>query len=117
MRTWVHSLTVTGKHLRQVINDGGEDLQSCKNTLEALQTCYENIKRLVSEDDWDWYFEDAYANIIVDLEILNDSNDARREDRLIDIGYDGYNPALEMTNNELRTFYDLCDEHSIWIGL
>lgn len=117
MRTWVHSLTVTGKILRQVINDGGEDLQSCKNTLEALQACYENIKRLVSEDDWNWYFEDAYMNIIGDLKILNDSDDARREDRLIDIGYDGYNPALEMINNELRTFYDLCDEHSIWIGL
>lgn len=117
MRTWQHSLNPTGSILRQTINNGNEDLQSCKDTLEALKTCYEQIKRLVSEEEWSFYYEDAFDNVVGDLEILNEPDDAKREDRLLDIGYDGYNPPLEMVNNELRTFYDLCDEHSIWIGL
>lgn len=51
MTEWRYKLEFHGKALRETINNGGEDLESCKATLQALKDCYDQIKRLV-KDDW-----------------------------------------------------------------
>lgn len=35
---WKYDLKSFGKELRQCINEGGEDLESCRKTLRALET-------------------------------------------------------------------------------
>ena len=51
------------------------------------------------------------------IEALNNPDEGKREDALLDGGYDGYNPALDCVNDSLKTFYDLCDYHRIWVGV
>ena len=50
---WKYDLKSFGKELRQCINEGGEDLESCRKTLRALENCYKLIKSKVPEDDWE----------------------------------------------------------------
>lgn len=116
MRKWWYSLNYAGKTLRQTISDGGEDLQSCKETLKALDWCYQEIKRKLAEDDW-MEIELEYDLLQSLMRIIDIADEAEREDRLIDIGYDGFNPALDAVNDVLSVFYDVCDNYSIWIGL
>lgn len=37
MVKWRYKLEFQGKALREIINNGGEDLESCKATLQALK--------------------------------------------------------------------------------
>lgn len=115
MVKWRYKLEFRGKALRETINNGGEDLESCKATLQALKNCYDQIKML-NKDDW-WEFEGEYETLLYYIETLNNPDESKRENALLDGGYAGYNPALECVNDSLRTFYDLCDYHRIWIGI
>ena len=109
---WKYKLNQHGKNLRNAINNGGDDLESCKVTLKALKDCYDQIKKLV-KDDW-WNFESDYDSLEYYIDVLNNPDEDKREDALLD---GGYNPALECVNDSLRVFYDLCDYYRIWIGI
>lgn len=112
---WKFSLGYWGIRLRKCINgDNPESLESCRTTLKMLKICYDKIHRIVTEDDW-WDFEDYYTTLESDIDVLNEEDDIKREDRLLAVGYDGYNPALECVNNNLKSFYDLCDYYRIFI--
>ena len=87
MVKWRYKLEFQGKALRETINNGGEDLESCKATLQVLKNCYDQIKRLV-EDDW-WNFESDYESLEHHIEVLNNPDESKREDALLDGGYDG----------------------------
>ena len=115
MIKWRYKLEYHGKALRETINTGGDDLESCKKTLLALKDCYDQIKSLVKAD-W-WEFESDYNTLNFYIEALNNPDEGKREDALLDGGYDGYNPALDCVNDSLKTFYDLCDYHRIWVGV
>ena len=115
MAEWRYKLEFHGKDLREKINNGGEDLESCKATLQALKDCYDQIKRLV-KDDW-WNFESDYDSLEYYIDVLNNPDEGAREDALLDGGYNGFNPALECVNDSLRAFYDLCDYYRIWVGV
>lgn len=115
MVKWRYKLEFQGKALRETINNGGEDLESCKATLQVLKNCYDQIKRLV-KDDW-WNFESDYESLEYCIEVLNNPDESKREDALLDCGYIGDNPALECVNDSLRAFYDLCDYYRIWVGI
>ena len=115
MTEWRYKLEFHGKALREKINNGGEDLESCKDTLQALKDCYDQIKRLV-KDDW-WNFESDYDSLEYYIDVLNNPDEGAREDALLDGGYNGFNPALECVNDSLRAFYDLCDYYRIWVGV
>ncbi len=97
---WKFSLGYWGIRLRKCING---------NNPESLE-----IHRIVTEDDW-WDFENYYTTLESDIDILNEEDNIKREDRLLAVGYDGYNPALECVNNNLKSFYDLCDYYRIFI--
>lgn len=115
MANWKYSIDTHGKILRAAIAYGGEDLQSCKNTITALKDCMDQIKKLVSEEEW-FSFEDLYENIESDISLLNIDDDEKRMDTFEKMGYTG-NPPLDIVNNNLAEFYDLCDSYLIWIGL
>lgn len=115
MTEWRYKLEFQGKSLRKTINNGSEDLESCKATLQALKNCYDQIKRLV-KDDW-WNFESDYESLEYYIEVLDNPDKSKREDALLDGGYNGDNPALECVNDNLRAFYDLCDYYRIWAGI
>ena len=115
MVNWTYKLEYHGKALREKINGGGDDLESCKATLQALKDCYDQIKRMV-KDNW-FNFESDYENLKYYIDVLNNPNESEREDALLDGGYDGYNPALECVNDILRAFYDLCDYYRIWVDV
>lgn len=112
---WEHNLNITGKALRETINDGGEDLESCKKTLLALLNCYWAIQRKVPEDDW-YEFEEEQENAKELLEIFSE-DEVLMNDHLLDRGYNEANLPLQATNESLRAFYDLCDYYKIWIGI
>ena len=113
---WKYDLKSFGKELRQCINEGGEDLESCRKTLRALENCYKLIKSKVSEDDEEEISEE-YRTVRQHIDILSIEDESEREDRLLDENFDGYNPALECVNDDLRIFYNICDDYSIWIGV
>ena len=115
MVEWQYKLQFYGKALRETINNGGEDLESCKATLQALKNCYDQIKML-NKDDW-WEFEGEYETLLYYIETLNNPDESKRENALLDGGYAGYNPALECVNDSLRAFYDLCNYYRIWVGI
>lgn len=115
MVRWKYKLDFWGKALREKINNGGEDLESCKATLQALKKCYDQIKKM-AKDDW-MNFESDYESLEYYIEVLNNPDESKREDDLLDGGFDGNNPALDCVNNCLRAFYDLCDYYRIWIGI
>lgn len=96
---WAYSLNFCGKNLREAINNGGEDLDSCKSTLQSLLD-----------------FENEQDNIEELLEIFG-CDDVLRENRLLSCGYDEENLPLQATNERLRAFYDLCDYYRIWVGV
>lgn len=104
----------SGPALRQMINDGDEDLESCKKTLAALETCYKEIKRRLGSGDLEDVSEEL-ENVQEHIQILN-KEEIDRLDNLIDLGFDGYNPCLECVNDDLKTFYDICDSYRIWVG-
>ncbi len=104
-----------GKNLRKTIDNGGEDLDSCKATLLSLANCYKQIQKMIPQDDW-YGFEEEQDRVKELLEIF-DKDDALREDCLLDLGYDEINLPLQAVNESLRNFYDLCDYYKIWIGL
>lgn len=112
---WAYSLNFCGKNLREAINNGGEDLDSCKSTLQSLLDCYKQIQRLIPQDDW-YEFENEQDNIEELLEIFG-CDDVLRENRLLSCGYDEENLPLQATNERLRAFYDLCDYYRIWVGV
>lgn len=112
---WKYDLKSFGKELRQCINEGGEDLESCRKTLRALESCYKLIKSKVSEDDWEEISEE-YRTVRQHIDILSVEDEAEREDRLLDEDFTGYNLALECVNDDLRVFYNICDDYSIWVG-
>lgn len=114
MTEWRYKLEFYGKALREKINNGGEDLESCKATLQALKDCYDQIKRLV-KDDW-WNFESDYDSLEYYIDVLNNPNANEREQALLDGDFSGENPALDCVNECLRSFYDLCDYYDIWVG-
>lgn len=113
---WKYDLSTTGKFLRQQINDGGEDIESCRKTLSALEKCYRLIKNKVSETEWE-NFANTFQNVRQHIDTLSVEDKIEQEDRLLDDGFDGMNPLLECVNSDLRDFYDLCDEYRIWVGL
>ena len=114
MRKWKYSLITQGKMLRQAIVSGGQDVESCKTTLQNLKNCYDQIKRLV-KDDW-WNFISDYESLEYYIDVLNNPNANEREQALLDGDFSGENPALDCVNECLRSFYDLCDYYSIWVG-
>lgn len=112
---WRYKLDHSGKTLRETINNGDEGLESCKATLQSLKNCYDQIKKMVKNN---WYnFECEYESLEYYIDVLNNPNESEREDALFDSGYNGFNPALECVNDNLQTFYDLCDYYRIWIGI
>lgn len=113
---WKYDLKNTGKSLRQCINDGGEDLESCRKTLRELENCYKLIKSKVPEGDWEEISEE-YRNVQHHIDILSIEDEIEREDRLLDENFTGYNPALECVNDDLHIFYNICDEYRIWVGI
>lgn len=115
MRKWKYSLTIQGKLLRQAISNGGEDIESCKTILQALKSCYDQIKGLV-KDDW-WNFISDYESLEYYIDVLNDSDVNKRRGALLDGGFAGSNATLDCVNDCLRAFYDLCDYYSIWVGV
>lgn len=112
---WRYHLA-TGIMLRQKINDGEETLESCIETLEALEKCYVEIKSKVPADDWEEISEE-WENVKEHIDVLKTESEIERIDMLLDLGYDCYNPPLDLTNDDLRIFYDLCDNYRIWIGV
>lgn len=113
---WKYDLKGFGKELRQCINDGDDGLESCRKTLLALENCYKLIKSKLSEDDWEEISEE-YRIVRQHIDILSVEDEAEREDRLLDEGFDGVNPALDCVNDDLRIFYNICDNNSIWVGV
>lgn len=113
---WKYDLKGFGKELRQCINNGGEDLESCRKTLRALENCYKLIKSKVPEDDWEEISEE-YRTVRQHIDILSIEDESEREDRLMDENFDGYNLALECVNDDLCIFYNICDDYSIWVGV
>ena len=69
MVNWTYKLEYHGKALREKINGGGDDLESCKATLQALKDCYDQIKRMV-KDNW-FNFESDYENLKYYIDVLN----------------------------------------------
>ena len=115
MAKWKIDLGVVGKSLRGTINNGGDDLESCKNTISALKVCYEVLKSRLSDEDWQ-YAEGEYDYLQTVEHVLN-LEEADMEDRLMDLGYSKFNMPLEAVNDLLTVFYDLCDSKRIWIGV
>lgn len=113
---WRFNLGPFGTKLRGCINDGDEGLESCKKTLDALDKCYAHIKTLVSEDEWE-EINMEYETVKEHIAILSIDDEATRQDRLEDEHFYGYNQPLECVNEDLRIFYDLCDDYRIWIGV
>lgn len=113
---WRFNLGPFGKALRQQINDGSESLESCRKTLDALDKCYAHIKTLVNEEDWD-EINLEYQTVKDHINTLSIEDEATRIDRLLDENFDGFNPALDCVNDDLRIFYNLCDDYGIWIGV
>lgn len=112
---WEHNLGYLGKQLRESINcDNPESLEACKTTLNMLRHCYNAIHKFVDEDEW-WDIEDYLPILEGDIDILNEEDDIKREDRLLSVGYEGYNPALDCVNMNLKIFYDFCDQYRIFI--
>lgn len=114
-RGWEYHLA-TGSSLRQHINDGEETLKSCINTLIALEKCYSEIKGKVAADDWE-DISGEWENVKEHIEILKTDDEVERIDHLLDLGFDGFNPPLDMVNEDLLIFYNVCDELRIWIGI
>ncbi len=115
MKRWRFNLGVVGQNLRTKINDGEEDLNSCIATLEALEKCYCAIKGLLPVDEWEEICEE-YDNIKEHLDILK-LDEIERLDKLLGLGFDGYNPPLDCVNDDLRIFYNVCDDLRIWVGI
>jgi hypothetical protein len=112
---WKYNLVYYGSKLRESIHCyEPESVESCRTTLNVLKNCYDKIHKIVTTDEW-WDIEDYYTTLESDIDILNEENDIKRENRLLTVGYDGYNPALECVNNNLKIFYDLCDYYRIFI--
>lgn len=117
MSRWKYSLGNVGLELREAINNREDNLESCRDTMQALNRCYERIKNIIDTETWFFFFEDYFENFITDLDILNEPDEIKREDRFLVSRYTGYNSALDMVNNDLKIFYDLCDRWGIWISL
>lgn len=115
-RKWKHQIGFWALKLRETINNGNGSVESCRNTLSVLKHCYDVIQKKISEDDW-WNIEDYYDTLISDIELLSIEDYITREDRLIDVGYDGYNPPLECVDSNLRVFYQICDDYDIWVNI
>lgn len=113
---WRFNLGFLGRTLRAAINDGDESLESCKKTLIALDNCYSAIKDRVKEDEWEEISLEA-ETIKEHINILNMDDEAMRQDRLEDEHFYGWNQPLDCVNEDLRIFYDLCDNYRIWIGV
>lgn len=114
-RGWKYHLA-SGTSLRQQINDGEETLKSCIDTLVTLEKCYSEIKSKVSSDDWE-DISDEWENVKEHIEILKTDDEIKRDDQLLDLGFDGYNPPLDMVNEDLHIFYNICDDNRIWIEM
>ena len=112
---WAYRLNLQGKRLRAIINNGSEDLESCKETLFALLDCYRAIKRMLPEDDC-YEFGDEQENIEDLLKIFSEDK-VLMEDQLLDLEYNDANLPLQATNESLKIFYDLCDYYRVWIGV
>lgn len=112
MKWRIHLLT--GAELRQTINDGGEDLESCKETLSALEKCYQEIENKIDAE--------AREEISCELETVQEHirilnlDDCSMEDALEENGFYGWNQPLECVNDDLETFYNICDDNRIWVG-
>lgn len=104
MAKWEYDLSTCGKDLRESIDNGDESMESCIATMEKLAACYERIKELVPEDDFEFYFYDAFDMVngmIHDMKTYPDDDEG----------------IAESVNECLAEFYDLCDEHRIWVSL
>lgn len=113
---WRFNLGFLGKALREAINDGDDSLESCKKTLAALDDCYSAIKKRVKENEWEEISIEA-ETVKEHINILNIEDDALRQDRLEDKCFYGWNQQLDCVNEDLRIFYDICDEYRIWVAM
>lgn len=66
--------------------------------------------------NWEEISEE-YRTVRQHIDILSIEDEAEREERLLDENFDGHNPALECVNDDLRIFYNVCDDYRIWIGI
>lgn len=110
---WKFTL-INGTALRQIIDNGGEDLESCKKTLSALEKCYQEIKNRIDAAAWR-EIRSELETIQEHIQIFN-KDEINRIDNLQDLGFDGYNPYLDCVNEDLEIFYDICDSNRIWVG-
>lgn len=113
---WRFNLGPVGAALRECINNGDESLDACRKTLAALDRCYSTIKSFVSDNDWE-EINLEYQTVKNHINTLNIDDEITRIDRLLDENFDGFNPALDCVNDDLRIFYDLCDDYRIWVGI
>lgn len=100
MARWKYNLNDRGAALREAIN-GGENMESCRNVLNALKSCLDYLKETMPEDDYDYFF----SEVLEDAEITEfDGEQAEWE-------------AIEQIDFLLSEFYDACDAASVWIAL
>lgn len=109
MSEWKH--TIYGRGLRESIAKIRDSdvlkVSDVKQTLELLKSCYNQIQSRIDEDDWELYFDWYYDIVVGDIEILENWRGQ----------FPGFENLGELVDDRLFTFYDLCDEHRIWISV
>lgn len=109
MKKWKH--TIYGRGLREnVVNMRDSNIlkvSDVKQTLELLKYCYNQIQSRIDEDEWEIYFGWPYDIVVGDIEILENWSGQ----------FPGFEDLRELVDDRLFTFYDLCDEHRIWISV
>lgn len=103
MRKWKYQLGTIGIRLREAINNGGDDIVSCIDTLKVLIKCWNTISgfKLSRED----------AEIAKQWPDTIQFNIQNIENETTGI------PPVEIVNYCLREFYQFCDDSRIWIAL
>ena len=89
--------------VREMIDNDNETLESCKNILNELIACCNDLTP-DSDQDWDFYG---------DFDTLRDDI----EDSIASLEEFDYEECENVTNYFLREFYDLCDHARVWLPL
>jgi len=101
MAKWKYTLK-TGNALRQAI-----DSEDIEKVLDALKDCYLELNKAMP----DWFDEDALEDKIADID--NEFDNLENYENY-DMTYDDVEANVDYL---LETFYDICDDLKVWVGL
>ena len=120
MAVWKYELLHDGARLRELTNNDDDSAKNSADVLEQIRCCLRLLKmKLTSSDkeDYEQKIEDLIELMDGEPELLRIEDNDERDDRLMDIGYDSMETHLDLVNERIAEFYDLCDECGCWIGL